>query len=76
MELVAECAQMTEEKAPYDVGEARRVLAEADTRDTQACAAEVTAVLKRWGRDLAAEAFITPDGRIATRIMFVIARQE
>ena len=67
---------MNEEKAPYDVGEARRILAEADIRDTQACAAEVTAVLKRWGRDLAAEAYITTDGRIATRIMFVVARAE
>ena len=67
---------MSEEKVPYSAVEARRVLAEADARDTQACADEVTAVLKRWGRDLAAEACITPEGRIATRIMFVIARQE
>ena len=66
---------MSEEKAPYDVGEARRAIAQAEAADTRACAEEVAAVLNKWSRDISAVAEITPDGRIIAKAIFVVVNK-
>ena len=67
---------MSEEKAPYNVVEARRAIAQAEAADTQACAEEVAAVLTRWNRNIVAVAQITPDGRVVAQPVYVVVPQE
>jgi len=67
---------MSEEKAPYNIVEAKRAIAQAEAAETQACAAEVTAVLTRWRRNIVAVVQITQDGRVVAQPVYVVVPQE
>jgi len=52
------------------VSEAERVVRLAQAQKMEQCRAAINAVLRQYGCDMTAEAYITPDGRTLARIRF------